>query len=454
MHPISRKEWLLLVVGDLLALALALYLTLLVRYVEIPSLDLFLRHLVPFSILAIVWVVVFIVFGLYEKHTTLLKLKLPARIVRAQIANIVIAAVFFFLIPYFGITPKTNLVIFLFISSFLITLWRLNVFPLFGFKKRTKAVIIGSGKEAQELFEEVNGNSRYAIEFVDLVDMHREGNPNDVQSGILKKIVSDHVSIVVANLREKQLELMLPLLYNLSFVQTKVEILDMAEMYENVFERVPIALISQEWFIENIATQKHLLYEAFKRTIDVVGAFTLGAVSLVLYPFVYLAVTMDDRGPLFITQERVGLAQQPFRISKFRTMTGGKSDEGEEVLQSMKKVTKVGKILRDSRIDELPQLWSVLKGEQSLIGPRPELPALVEVYGEKIPHYAARFIVKPGLSGWAQIHHQAHPHHGTDIQETRTKLSYDLYYIKHRSIFLDILIALRTLQILLSRVGK
>lgn len=454
MHTVSRKEWLLLVVGDLLALTGALWLTLFVRYRELPSGDLFLTHLIPFSILAIVWLLIFIIFGLYEKHTTHFKLKLPSLVVQAQATNIIIAAVFFFMIPYFGITPKTNLVIFLFVSSLLIIIWRLTVFPLFGFKKRTKALILGSGKEMEELYEEINENSRYSMEFVYSANLQRGGNPNDIQQEVLKRIASEKVSVVVANMRDKDLELTLPLLYNLSFVQTKVETIDMAELYEDVFERVPLSLISYEWFIEHIATKKHVLYEFWKRTIDIVGALVLGVASLALCPFVYLAIKLEDHGPLYIEQERIGQAQKMITILKFRTMTGAISDSGNEVLQSKKQVTGVGKLLRDTRIDELPQLWSVLRGGQSLIGPRPELPALAELYSEKIPHYAARFIVKPGLSGWAQIHHQEHPHHATDIQETKIKLAYDLYYIKHRSVFLDILIVLRTIQIILSRAGR
>lgn len=454
MYAASRKEWLTLAIGDLLFLGLSLWLTLSVRYFEFPSQELFVNHLVPFSLLAVVWLLVFIIFGLYEKHTTRFKLILPGRILQAQTGNIIIAAIFFFMIPYFGITPKTNLVIYLIISSALIIVWRLFVFPLFGASKKTKALMIGSGREMEELVEEINKNSRYDLHFVATFDLKRSGNPNDLQQEVLKVIASEKVSVVVANMHDKDLELIAPLLYNLSFVQTKVETLDLAELYEDVFERVPIGLISYEWFVEHIATKKHLLYEVFKRVVDVVGASIIGLVSLLMYPIVWLVIKLDDGGPLYVVQERVGQGQLPIKIIKFRTMTGTSSDEGEEVLQSKKQVTKVGQLLRDARIDEFPQLWSVFLGRQSLIGPRPELPALAELYGEKIPHYRARYIVKPGLSGWAQIHHQEHPHHGTDIQETKTKLAYDLYYIKHRSVFLDILIALRTIQIILSRVGR
>ena len=117
------------------------------------------------------------------------------------------------------------------------------------------------------------------------------------------------------------------------------------------------------------------------------------------------------------------------------------------------KVTKVGSFLRKTRIDELPQLWNVVKGDVSLIGPRPEFPDPVKHYAEEIPYYNIRHVIKPGLSGWAQIYGE-HPHHGIGVEETRNKLSYDLYYIKHRSFLLDLKIALRTIKVLITFVGR
>jgi exopolysaccharide biosynthesis polyprenyl glycosylphosphotransferase len=450
---ISYKEWPLLVFGDLLTLAGALYLTLLVRYIEVPSLHILILHFQPFALLATVWLVVFVISGLYEKHTTILRSRLPAIVVRAQFANVIIAAIFFFFIPYFGITPKTNLVIFLVISSILLIFWRLHIYARFNIRKRNKAIILGTKKETEELYEEVNKNPRYNIRFCHMIDLHG-GNPNDIQQTVLRYVEVEKISIIVANLHDRDLELITPLLYNLSLVQGKIDIVDMASLYEDIFERVPTSLISNEWLVENLTSDQNLAYTIFKRVIDINGALVLGLFSLIFYPFVWIAIKLDDGGPLFVRQERVGKQHQAINIIKFRTMSGIKSDTGVEVLKSKKVVTRVGTFLRNSRIDELPQLWSVLKGDQSLIGPRPELPALVDEYSNKIPHYAARHLVKPGLSGWAQIHHQAHPHHGTDIQETKIKLAYDFYYIKHRSIILDIMIALRTIEILLSRLGK
>ena len=159
----------------------------------------------------------------------------------------------------------------------------------------------------------------------------------------------------------------------------------------------------------------------------------------------------DEKAPIFSYQKRVGQYNKIINIIKFRTMTiandDGKWGKGEN------KVTKVGNILRITRIDELPQLWNVLKGDISLIGPRPEFPDPVAQYSKEIPNYMIRHSVKPGLSGWAQIYGE-HPHHGVNIEMTSNKLSYDLYYIKHRSFLIDLKIALRTLKVLVTFVGR
>ena len=202
------------------------------------------------------------------------------------------------------------------------------------------------------------------------------------------------------------------------------------------------------------AAQLHVLQllELGWRLMDIIIATPLFIFSLVLYPFVYLAIKLEDGGSVFITQERVGEKDRLFKMYKFRSMTGNDSGNYKRGSTELR-VTKVGAFLRKSRIDELPQLLTVIMGEQSLVGPRPELPALVEEYRKEIPYYDIRHSIKPGMSGWAQIYHENHPHHGTAVELTRGKLSYDLYYIKNRSFILDLKIALKTIRTLLSRVG-
>jgi len=206
------------------------------------------------------------------------------------------------------------------------------------------------------------------------------------------------------------------------------------------------------WFLENISTSPSPLYDFLKRLMDIILSFVLGIISLLAYPFVYIAIKFEDGGALFIIQERIGKNNQPIRIMKFRTMTGNDNGMYVSGVTTLRE-TRVGAFLRKTRIDELPQLWNVLQGHLSLIGPRPELPALVKKYEAEIPYYNIRHLIKPGLSGWAQIYHDNHPHHAEAVLATKEKLSYDLYYIENRSFFVDLKIALRTLQKLVSRSG-
>jgi len=437
----NKKEPLILFLGDIALLIVSLWLALIIRYFEFPTQKLFVGHLIPFSILFAVWVFVFFVAGLYEKHTLLLKHKLPAIILKTQLTNSIIAIVFFYLIPYFTITPKTNLFIYILVSFVLILAWRMFILSSFGFKKKEKAVLIGSGKEMRELENEVNNNPRYNLRFVSAVDLDRVSE-TDFKEEILDIIYAEEIFTIVIDLKHEKVEPILPHLYNLIF--SKVEFIDKYKVYEEIFDKVPLSLLGYNWFLENASSSPKIMYDLFKRFMDIWVSIILGVLSLAIYPFVYVAIKLDDGGPMFFKQDRLGRNNKIVRILKFRSMSLGEDPE----------VTKVGRFLRKSRLDEIPQLWNVLKGDLSLIGPRPEVPDLVRVYEKEIPYYDVRHLLKPGLSGWAQIYHDEHPHHSADVSETKNKLAYDLYYLKNRSIFLDLKIALRTLQILLSRKGS
>ncbi|MBI5005161.1 MAG: sugar transferase [Candidatus Lloydbacteria bacterium] len=226
---------------------------------------------------------------------------------------------------------------------------------------------------------------------------------------------------------------------------------DKYKVYEEVFDREPLSLLGDSWFLENISQAPHLIYDMFKRLMDMMISFLLGVLSLVLYPFVWIAIKLDDGGALFTYQNRVGQDKKNIRLIKFRTMTT--NDQGRWGRGMKNEVTRIGKFLRKTRIDELPQLWNVLAGDISLIGPRPEFREPAEAYATQIPYYNIRYLIKPGLSGWAQIYQKEAPHHDVDIEQTREKLSYDLYYIKNRSFWLDIKIALKTVKTLLSQTG-
>ncbi len=186
---------------------------------------------------------------------------------------------------------------------------------------------------------------------------------------------------------------------------------------------------------------------------DIVVALPLLVVPVIVAPFAFVAMKLEDKGGLFSHQRRVGKNNKPIDLIKFRTMTIGNDGGAWDAKIYENKVTKVGAFLRKTRLDEFPQLWNVLRGDLSLIGPRPEFPDAVKQYEKEIPFYSVRHLIKPGLSGWAQIYGE-HPHHGVDMTKTKNKLSYDLYYIKNRSFLTDLKIALHTIRELVSRKGK
>jgi len=444
----DKKEPLILLLGDILFFYLSLWVSLFIRYGELPGKNVLEQHFLPFSILSIAWIIVFFIAGLYEKHTLFLKSRLPKTVLSAQVINSIVAFLFFYFIPYFGITPKTNLFIYLFISFLFILGWR-NIFLRFAkVAKRQKGILIGSGKELIELREEIEENNRYNIELVSAIDLE-SADFKDFHKEIINRIYSAGVSIVIIDIKHEKLKSILPHLYNLIF--SKVYFIDMHNVYEEIFDRIPLSLVRYSWFIEHLSLQPKSAYDVVKRAIDIIFSFAIGILSLILYPFTALAIKIDDGGSIFYVNKRLGKNNKIISIIKFRTMSG--KDTGKESTRSHNKITRVGKFLRQTRIDELPQLWNVFRGDLSLIGPRPEIPELAHIYEEEVPYYNVRHLIKPGLSGWAQIYQLNPPKFETQADSTKIKLSYDLYYIKNRSILLDLVITLKTLKALISRVG-
>ncbi|MES3004917.1 MAG: sugar transferase [Patescibacteria group bacterium] len=447
MDILTRKEPVLLFLGDVFFFAFSLWLTLSIRFTEFPEKELYLDHLIPFSLLFILWFIVYFIAGLYEKHTLILKSKLPSIVFNAQVANSIVAVVFFYAFPFFGITPKTILFLYLLISFAGVLFWRLYGLSVITKKEKQPALIIGAGGEMKELLSEVNGNNRYDLQFVSSVDVNNIDSI-DIQEDIIRQVYSNDIKIIAVDFANEKISTLLPHLYNLVF--SKVRFIDSHKIYEDIFDRIPLSLVTYSWFLENISISPNFTYDFLKRIMDITLSAILGIASLLFYPFVYIAIKLDDKGSIFISQERVGKDGKLIKLYKFRSMSKNIVDLNAG---SENRVTRVGNILRKTRIDEFPQLWNVIKGDISLIGPRPELPSGVSIYDKEIPYYNIRHLIKPGLSGWAQIHQEIHPHHGAEVSLTKEKLTYDIYYIKNRSFWLDIKIALKTIKSLLSRQG-
>jgi len=425
-----------LLVGDICVLTIALWVTLLLRYLELPGVNTFYVHLLAFLVIFPVWIFIYFIYDLYSNQTSLLQSRLANLLFNAHIINSVIALAFFYFIPFFAITPKTNLFIFLVISFFFILGWRRYLVFILGAKDEEKIIFTCEGSEVEELTEEFTHNPLYKI------SASKNENLNSAE-------ITERSAVVVINTYDPHMADSLVNFYNMLFNGVRFVTVD--GLYESVFARIPLSLISERWFLESISLAQKSVYDFFKRVMDVVVATILGIISLVFYPFVYLAIKTEDGGQVFIRPERVGKNNKQITLYKFRTMTVGNDEGNWGTVEN--KVTKVGNFLRKSRIDELPQFWNVVKGDLSLIGPRPEFKSAVLKYSDEIKFYNVRHLIKPGLSGWAQISQSGEPHHGLSISTTAIKLSYDLYYIKHRSVLLDIKIALKTVRILLSRSG-
>lgn len=229
-----------------------------------------------------------------------------------------------------------------------------------------------------------------------------------------------------------------------------LEILTCSEWFEKYLQKIPPEYISKnalnfkEKYLNNIASR-------VKRFSDILISFFLLIITFPILIISAILIKIEDNGPIFYVQKRTGLYEQIFRIIKLRSMKVNSEMHGPVWSnKSDKRVTKVGFFLRKSRIDELPQLWNVLIGEMSLIGPRPERPEIEENLNKKINHYKFRHIIKPGLSGWAQVNFP----YGASVIDSKEKLSYDFFYIKNKSIWLDILIFIKTLKIILTLSGS
>lgn len=446
MRVINTKEPIILLIGDLAVLCISLWLTLLLRSQNIPSIDVWNIHFYPFLMLFFLWISVFYLSGLYERHTAILKNKVPLILSNAYVITSLIAFAFFYFIPIFSITPKTILVIFIFVSFLLLYIFRVFVYSKIISFKKYKAVLIGEGEEIDLLYKEINSDKHYSFEFVKYIKLNSSLENVRVQIEEIKK--TNNIAIVVIDLKNKNIEPILPEVYSL--LLQKIKFIDLYQVYEEVFYKVPVSLIQYNWFIEHVSINDKFTYDSFKRVVDIFVSLVCGLGSLIMYPFIILAMKIENpKSPIFISQIRVGKNNAPVKIYKFRSMF--RNENGVWLGESENKITKVGKFLRKSSIDEFPQFWNIFKGDISLVGPRPDMTGLEERLSKEIPYYSVRYMVKPGLSGWAQTRQDVIPN---TIQENKDRLAYDLYYIKNRSVLLDIKIILKTIKTLLTRGGR
>lgn len=432
-----------LLASDLAACYGALALVLLARYSEDQWQAQWGLHSAPFSMLIIAWLLALYVANLYDQRIMRNDRDFFTRLAQATGAASVVSVLFFYLIPYFGITPKTNLFLFLIVGAALLTGIRFLYNRIIAAGMKERLLIVGINPESRELEQLIRQNPQMGYTVSALVAL-------EALAGIDAFLAEKHIDTVVISPEAYQMENVIDLFYRT--LSRRVDFVSLASLMERLTGRVPLGVIDQAWFLENMTEGSKRSFDVAKRAFDVTAAVVLGIPTLVLMPFIAAAIWVESPGPIFFKNRRTGRGGVPFDMLKFRSMRPDAEAATGAVWaqQNDPRTTRVGRFLRESRLDELPQLWNIIRGDMSLIGPRAERPEFDATLANQIKFYRERYLIKPGLSGWAQINYP----YGSSVQDAIQKLQYDLYYIKHRSPLLDLQILLKTVNISLRRAGR
>ncbi len=436
---LNKIKAIFLFLGDIVALYAALLLALWIRYGSTFFGEFAQHNLGPFTVVFALWLLVFYIAGLYDLRRLRNNIDFVKTLALALVVNAAVAVVLFYLVPAFGITPKTVLLIFLVVFAVIEIVWR-RIFNRVagGGEAPNRVMFVGDGPLADEIEEAIRENPQlgYAIS-MKIATEAAERAPES-----LEKIVHDIQAnlIVVPRHLKRNSDLALAL-YRL--FGRGLTIMDLASFYELVLRKIPLGDLEETWFLENIESTARF-YDPLKRALEFIFALV---VAIILLPFELLfalLVKLSSPGPVIYKQTRVGAYGRLFMLYKFRTMRNDAEKNGIQWSSGKgdARVTSLGKFLRASHLDELPQLWNVLKGDISFVGPRPERPEIVAQLKEQVPYYEVRLLVKPGVSGWAQLHHRA----DRDLDDVKQKLQYDIYYLKNRSAVLDIAIVIKTVR--------
>ena len=458
-----REQTLLLVLGDFIAALLALGIALLVWARGDTWLGLsiaFLRERIPvwFYFLPLLWMVL-----MADSYDIRKAGNLKSTLKSLGVALIGCAAIY--LVIYFASEPNSlprfGVAIFLVLAVVFTFFWRLVYVRLFTTaSKQKRALIIGAGRAGSALAQIVAEQDPPPFTLVGLID-DDPTKKGSIIDGF--PILGDHTLLpeIIKNQAITDMILaisnqMSPGMFQtiLTAQEKGMNMATMQDTYESLTNRVPISLLESDWVIRSFIDRKPAsgLYRLFKRLMDLVFSL-IGMVGLaILFPILALLIRLDSKGPIIFKQIRLGRGGEPYTILKFRTMKDNQDMEREALVTSTNdpRVTHIGRYMRKTHLDELPQIFNVLRGEMSLVGPRSERDELVCIFQREVPFYRARMLVKPGITGWAQIHQN----YAETVAETAIKLEYDLYYIENASIIMDISIILRTITNVLGFKGR
>jgi len=374
----------------------------------------------------------------------------------AGAASIVLAALYF-------MKPSMMIGNGIFVSALFVFLvailgWRLAFNRLTGsLKLEERVLFVGTGEGARKVARQILDQHDFAYRIVGFIDDDSArigerivnpaivGTPGDID----RLIAEHHIDRIVVGLSDRRGKLPVEELLRAKMAGVRVE--DATTTYERVTGKILIDDLRPSWLIFSDGFRVSRITRLMKRTIDLTLSIVIAIVALPLMVLTALVVWLDDGRPVLYRQERVGENGRTFVLSKFRSMRKDAEQAGHPIWakDGDTRVTRVGLLLRKTRLDELPQLWNVIRGDMSFVGPRPERPYFVDQLSQAIPFYQQRHAVKPGLTGWAQVKYR----YGSSLEDAMEKLRYDLYYIKHLSVIFDLTIVFDTVKVVLFRKG-
>jgi len=419
----------------------------------------FLQERVPFwfYLLPLVWIVLLV--ELYDlrraKNLRLSTLGIGV----AAAAGLLLYALVYLVSPPNSL-PRLGIGIFVIFAAALTFIWRFVYIQIFSAEAYLRRVlVIGAGEAGKTLgktYKEMRPQPFFLVGYMDddpkKVGKKVEGFP--VLAGndkLLETIESEAITeLVIAVTGEMQGSTFQAIL---DAQERGVEVVPMPTIYEELLGRVPIHHLESDWLIRSFVDDSRVggFYEASKRLLDILGGLVGLGIFLAFYPIVALGILLESGRPVMYKQTRSGKGGKPYTMFKFRTMRQDAEKNGKQFTQLKdSRITRLGNFLRRSHIDELPQFWNVVRGEMSLVGPRSERPEWIADFQKQIPFYRARLLVKPGITGWAQVNYSYY----ATVEEMAIKLELDLYYIKHRNFVMDLTILLRTVTQVIAFRGR
>lgn len=430
----AKAKQLLLIGADIVLLYGTLLLILLVQYGAITQ-SAWRAHFAPFSILFVLWLAIFYIAGLYD-ITTLRRVFITAQQLLISVSiSTALSMIAFYLVPLFEITPKTNLIIFAIVFSLVDFGWRALVIAHTKTPQQ-KALLLGDNSDVQEFIITTTQHPHYGYSIA-----YHITDPATIRPDILTDILKEYGITAILTTRQFAID---DALFDAIYAQVAKGVLlqEFTEVYEALLKKAPLSEIQHMWMLSSIAGHKRA-YDNIKGLTERVLAAIALILALLPMVLIWLLIKLSSKGPGIYCQQRIGVHGTTFTLHKFRTMYQDAEQHGAQWAQpDDPRITPLGKLLRFTHLDELPQLYDILRGFISFVGPRPERPEFVHTLAEKIPYYEVRHLIKPGVTGWAQIRYR----YGASLEDTQKKLQYDLYYIKHRAILLDALILLKTFK--------